>query len=205
MCAHICTLTHMCMHKCTSKFASTQVHMLSNTCFVLIANNGCQLGSRCSRQHNWAPLDLFFQLSWRRETERNWKASDLGRERRKRLEGQRWGSPQREGRGIQWGSGKPPLRPWQPVIQTIRELMVLPTTSQSQENDKNQHWMCLCWGNVRGTPLAFLISSFSLFLPFTFPIFPFFLPPSHHPSCLYFLTVHAVLYMPSTRVRGQLS
>lgn len=79
-------------------------------------------------------------------------------------------------------------------------------TSQSQENDKNQHCMCLCWGNIRGTPLSFLISSF-LFLPlsFTCPLSPFFLSPSHHPSCLYFLTVNTVLYMPSARVRVQLS
>lgn len=76
-------------------------------------------------------------------------------------------------------------------------------SSQSQENDKNQHWMCLCWGNIRGTPVSFLISSF-LFLSFTFPLFPFFPSDSHHTSCLYFLTVNTVLYMSSARVRRQL-
>lgn len=66
-------------------------------------------------------------------------------------------------------------------------------TPQSQENDKNQHCMCLCWGNIRGTPLSFLISSF---LSPSFPLSPFFLSPSQHPSCLYFLTVNTLLYMP---------
>lgn len=42
-------------------------------------------------------------------------------------------------------------------------------TSQSQENDKNQHWMCLGWGNVRRTPLSFLISSFLFLSLFHFP------------------------------------
>lgn len=56
-------------------------------------------------------------------------------------------------------------------------------TSQSQENDKNQHWMCLCWGNVRGTPLAFLISSFLFFSLFHFPYLSLF-PPSTSPSLL---------------------
>ena len=65
-------------------------------------------------------------------------------------------------------------------------------TSQSQENDKNQQWMCLCWGNIRGTPLSFLISSFlflslslflflslSLSLPFSSP--PLLPPPPPPP------------------------
>lgn len=54
-------------------------------------------------------------------------------------------------------------------------------TSQGQENDTNQHWMCLCWGNIRGTPLCFLISSFLFLSLFHFPslsLFPLCLSPS---------------------------
>lgn len=78
-------------------------------------------------------------------------------------------------------------------------------TPQSQENDKNQHWMCLCWGNIRGTLLTFLVSNFSfLSLSFFHLSSLFFLAPSHQTSRLYFLTVNTELYMSSARVRGQL-
>lgn len=62
MCAHICTLTDICMpakmykQVCTYyKYACCHTHALE-----VIANNGCQLGSRCIRQHNWAQVDCFF-------------------------------------------------------------------------------------------------------------------------------------------------
>lgn len=82
-------------------------------------------------------------------------------------------------------------------------------TSQSQVNDKNQHWLCLCWGNIRRTPLSFSISSF-LFLSLCLSLY--FPSPSLFssllltiPPCLYFLNINTVIYMYSTRVRGQLS
>lgn len=78
MYAHICTLTHVCTLAKTDKQVCTYT---SNACcqthaLELIANNGCQLGSRCSRQHNWAQVDLFFQLGWRGETEKKWQTSE---------------------------------------------------------------------------------------------------------------------------------
>lgn len=87
-------------------------------------------------------------------------------------------------------------------------LLFLPTTGL--------HWAkkmtkintgCVCVGEISVEPHLLSCSAlFSFFPSSTSPISPFFsLPPSHHPSCLYFLTVHAVLHMPSARVRGQLS
>lgn len=77
-------------------------------------------------------------------------------------------------------------------------------TSQSQENARNQHWMCLCWGNIRRTPLSFLISSFlslvSLFhVPFLY-LFPFSCPPSHQSlfSFCKYRTVYALRFCKRT-------
>lgn len=75
--AHLHPVTHV--HACKNaqaslhvyKYACCQTHALE-----LIANNGCQLGSRCSRQHNWAQVDLFFQLHWRGETDKKWQTSE---------------------------------------------------------------------------------------------------------------------------------
>lgn len=51
---HACKKTYKQVCTYTNK-ARCQTHALE-----LIANNGCQLGSRCSRQHNWAQADCFF-------------------------------------------------------------------------------------------------------------------------------------------------
>lgn len=70
--------------------------------------------------------------------------------------------------------------------KTIRELTVSANywTPLGQENDKNQHWMCLCWGNFCGTPLAFLLSTFLFLSLFHFPHRSLFSPPSITPSLL---------------------
>lgn len=74
------------------------------------------------------PGRLFFQLCRRGGKEKKWQTCEWGKVRMRESVEERLGSPQREGKGIRWDSAKPPLRPWQPVIQTIRELTVLPTT-----------------------------------------------------------------------------
>lgn len=195
MCKNVQASTHV------YKYACCQTHALE-----LIANNGCQLGSRCSRQHNWPRLIVF--------------STGLERRQREEMAGKEWMRKSMEERVARWearvtteGGKGHTLRQREATSKTMTAshtnhqrayCSANYCTSQSQENDKNQHWTCLCWGNIRGTPLSFLISSF-LFLSFTFPLSPFFLSPSHHTSCLYFLTVNTVLYMSSARVRGQLS
>ena len=150
------------------KYAFCQTHALE-----LIANNGCQLGSRCSRQHNQAQVDLFFQLDWRGETEKKMAEEWLRESREERV-------GRREARVTTEGGKGHTLRQREATSKTMTAshtnhqrayCSANYCTPQSQENDKNQHWMCLCWGNIRGTPLSFLISTFLFH-------FPFFLSPS---------------------------
>ena len=123
------------------------------------------------------------------------QTSERERERERERVGRREaGSPQREGRGHT-------LRQREATSKTMTAshtnhqrayCSANYCTSQSQENDKNQQWMCLCWGNIRGTPLSFLISSFlflslSLSFSFTFPLSPFFLAPPPPPHLFIFL------------------
>lgn len=100
------------------------------------------------------------------------------------------GSPQSNGMGIRWGSGKPPPRPWQPVIQTIRELTVLPTTVLHRAKKMTKiNTECVFVGEFPWTPLSlsFLISSFLFLSLFHFPflsLFPLSIP-SLFSNCKY--------------------
>lgn len=96
--------------------------------------------------------------------------------------------------------------------KTIRGLTVLPTTGLLQAKKMTKiNTGCVCVEeNFLWNPTCFPAQHFSLSFPLSLPISPCphsppSIPPSRHPSCLYFLTVHAVLRMPSARVRGQLS
>lgn len=58
MCGHICSLTQM--HACKNVQASLHVNCAScqTHTLELIANNGCQLGSRC-KQYKWVQVYSF--------------------------------------------------------------------------------------------------------------------------------------------------
>lgn len=64
--------------------------------------------------------------------------------------------------------------------------------------------MCLCWGNIRRTPLSFLISSFlslvSLFHVPSLYLFPLSCPPSHQSlfSFCKYRTVYALRFCKRT-------
>lgn len=75
-----------------------------------------------------------------------------------------------------------------------------------QENDKNQHWTCLCSEKCLWNPTCVRSQHFSPPFPLLLLQLPLGQPhPTRSPFCLYFLTVYAVLHLPSARVRGQLS
>lgn len=115
------------------KYACCQTHALE-----LIANNGCQLGSRCSRQHNWAQVDCFF----------NWVGGEGQGRNGRRVNEEKYGRESRGARVTTEGGKGHTLRQREATSKTMTAshtnhqrayCSANYCTSQSQENDKNQH------------------------------------------------------------------
>lgn len=135
---------------------------------------------------------FFFFSNWVAEKEKQWLAkSERGNVWKSEYADKRQRSRQREGRGIRWGSGKPPLRPWQPVIQTIRELTVLPTTVLHRAKKMTKiNTGCVCVGGISVEPYSLSWSAifpFSPSLSFTYPLSFSSLPLTRPPVFIFLL------------------
>lgn len=159
-----------------AKTEQASLHVYKCTCchthaLNVTANNGCQLGSRWSKEHKWIQVHcfflFFFWLAWGKEekiTTKKWarKNTDLRVDKRC-IEGWKaltlW---QRK------ATSKTAITSHTSHLGADRSSSYC--TLKSQENDKNQHWTCLCWGK---TIKPYFLSWSALFLPllpFTIPL-----------------------------------
>ena len=151
LCPDVCTHLHpdTCLHACKNVQASLHVYKYAccqTRALELIANNGCQLGSRCCRQHNWAQVDCFSTGSKERE--------------RDEMAKHRESVARREVRVITEGGKGHTLRQREATYKSMTashtnhhraHCSANYCTSQSQENDKNQHG-CVCVGGISVEP-----------------------------------------------------